>query len=93
MAEIRPPAWPVAATPSAPQGAAGPAAAARTAAQKAFFDAALRGVAPQAPARETTTVQAQPAPRAARAPDLTIQLPEEPPQKILRPGSIIDIRV
>jgi hypothetical protein len=92
MAEIRPPSWPVATTTGTPASRAG---AARTAAQRAFFDAALRGqgVNPQAPARETTTVQAQPAPRAARAPDLTIQMPDDKPQKILRPGSIIDIRV
>jgi hypothetical protein len=36
-----------------------------------------------------------PAPRAApvRAPDLKIQMPQAAPEKILRPGSIIDIRV
>jgi len=58
--------------------------AARNAAQRAFFQAALgqaQGVAPQGPA---------PAPRAPRVPT---NLPAEPPARILRPGSLLDIKV
>ena len=94
MAEIRPPAWPVVANPTRES----PKSDARTAAQRAFFQAALANQtgAPAAPQPVRTPVQT-PAPaaapaRTAKAPDLTIQMPEEP-QKILRPGSIIDIRV
>ena len=76
---IRPSNWP--ALPAAPQRADP-----RTAAQRAFFEIALGHAAPEA--------RPEAAPRApSAAADLRIQLPSEPPQKILRPGSIIDIRV
>jgi hypothetical protein len=82
--------------PITPQGAAAarPAAdAARAAAQKAFFQAAMGGVeAPSTPApRPVDAVQAasrftpQAAQRAA--------IPDEPPRRVLRPGSFIDIKV
>ena len=76
---IRPSNWPV--VPSAPQRTDP-----RAAAQKAFFAMAM-GQAPQeeaAPERPASQ---------SRRPDLHIELPSEPPQTILRPGSIIDIRV
>lgn len=74
-----------------------PANGARTAAQRAFFDAALnKAGAPTAP-------QATTAPRAAGAsnpvqPAVTrlraeTTIPQEAPTRILRPGSLIDIKV
>jgi hypothetical protein len=93
MADIRPPNW-----PAAPNGALVPqkgTSSARAEAQRAFFQAALSSqgvVAPTAKPAPQATDTAQAAPR-ARAPDLTIKMPDEEPRKILRPGSIIDIRV
>jgi len=81
---VRPPLFP-------PSPAAPPARpdAGRLAAQKAFFDLALgKPAAPQAAARIT--------PAAATTPPTTARLPEvgaERPAKILRPGSLLDIRV
>ena len=83
MAEIRPPSWPL-----VPQAPTAPKTDPRAAAQRAFFQAALTGQAVAAP-----TAQPEAPVRAQRKPDLTIQMPEEPPQEFLRPGSIIDIRV
>ena len=81
-----------------PTPAAQPAAeAARTAAQRAFFDAALGRAGSPQPARATGPTgstafapsQATAAASRARLPDPTA----EAPQKILRPGSLLDIRV
>lgn len=81
MADIRPTSWQPAAAPTSTP--------ARTAAQRAFFDAALgRAAAPSAPVPAAAPV--------TPAPQRTVQtanLPEEPPKKILRPGSLLDIRV
>ncbi len=61
---------------------------AKLAAQRAFFAAAL-GQA-QAPAAATPQPQPQARPASvARIPDPAA----EPPQRILRPGSLLDIRV
>ena len=79
MADIRAPNWPAVRPPSVP--AARPDA--RAEAQRAFFAAALAGKV------EASAPGAPP----VRAPDLTVQLPAAAPEKILRPGSIIDIRV
>lgn len=54
-----------------------------TAAQKAFFQAAMGQAQPAA----AQPVQAAPTQRIPAA------LPAEPPQRILRPGSLLDIRV
>lgn len=99
MADIRTPNWPAAGnsgTALVPQKGTD---SQRAEAQRAFFQAALTGqqVAPPPPAAPTAPVQAaaaatQDAPR-GRRPDLTIEVPKEEPQKILRPGSIIDIWV
>jgi hypothetical protein len=72
-----------------PRNTAAPTAGARSAAQQAFFQAALGG---QAVATPRAPVTAAP-PRMTRAPDLTIQMPREEPAKILKPGSIINIVV
>ncbi|WP_334161609.1 hypothetical protein [Phenylobacterium sp.] len=63
--------------------------AARLEAQKAFFELAFgRAPAPNA----VQTVLADPAAAATR-PQRTPQASAEPPAKILRPGSLLDIRV
>jgi hypothetical protein len=87
---IRPTGYP---TPPAPNPAAD---AARLAAQRAFFDQAL-GRAAGAPATQATAaVQAPAAAPAAPAPvvrTVQVQAPAESPAKLLRPGSLLDIRV
>lgn len=93
MTTIRPNPFPAA----APQGHAQSLDSAKQAAQRAFFAAAL-GQAHVGPAQSPAAAapqpqvqaqaQARPAP-AARMPDSTA----EPPQRILRPGSLLDIRV
>ncbi|MDP1737249.1 MAG: hypothetical protein Q8L23_07395 [Caulobacter sp.] len=85
MNPVRPPVWP----PVPPHAnGAGPA---KTAAQRAFFEAALGKAtgAPQAQATpvEVIQVRAEPVQRMPTA------QPDEPPQKVLRPGSLLDIRV
>ncbi|MGA0602589.1 hypothetical protein ACO2Q3_17915 [Caulobacter sp. KR2-114] len=98
MADIRTPNWPAAGNSGnalVPQKGTG---SQRAEAQRAFFQAALTGqavtapqtAAPAAPTQATAT--SQDAPR-GRRPDLTIEVPKDEPQKILRPGSIIDIWV
>ncbi|MDO8411189.1 MAG: hypothetical protein Q7S93_14135 [Phenylobacterium sp.] len=96
MSAIRPP-FPNA-LPAAPQGTPPPQ---RSAAQKAFFEAALGRAAPaQAPAQTQVPTKAT-APAAAMQPHATpvrevplkVRAGDEPPQKILRPGSLLDIRV
>ena len=107
LSDIRPTARPIAPlTPAAP----------RTAAQRAFFDAALGRAAgvegpAQAPQVQTSQIQtplarpeSQPAIRtaslqtalrnlAAFAPAPAPDSPAEAPRRILRPGSLVDIKV
>lgn len=82
--------------PIQPAGAvAGNADTGRLAAQKAFFQAALGASSPaaaQTPAAAPQAVPAQPRPQQVNV-AATGTLPEEPPKKILRPGSLLDIRV
>ena len=62
---------------------------AKGSAQRAFFEAAFgRPAAAQATAAPQTA-----APTAAPAQKIPANLPADPPQKILRPGSLLDIRV
>ena len=85
MTAVRPPLFP-------PSPAAQPARpdAGRAAAQKAFFDLALgKPAAPPAAAAAVALAAATPPPTVARLPDVGA----EKPQKILRPGSLLDIRV
>jgi hypothetical protein len=88
---IRPDAFP---TPPARPAAD----AARLAAQRAFFDAALgrAGAPAQAnPAQASAPAATTPAPFTVRAQPVQ-RLPDpgaEPPAKPLRPGSLLDIRV
>jgi hypothetical protein len=63
------------------------------AAQRAFFDAALnKAGAPAAPVA-TQRVQAAPQPAVTRLRAETVQTPPEQPTRILRPGSLLDIKV
>lgn len=59
---------------------------ARAAGQRAFFQAALG----QAPAAATTAATDMPARHVQKIP---AALPAEPPARILRPGSLLDIKV
>ncbi|MFC3071370.1 hypothetical protein [Phenylobacterium soli] len=83
---VRPPIFPPSQAAQAPRAEAG-----RTAAQKAFFDIAMgKATAPaQAPAAApTASAPAAPKP-IQKTPDPTA----EAPTRILRPGSLLDIRV
>lgn len=80
---VRPAITPTA--PVAPRVDAG-----RLAAQKAFFQAALAKAEPSA--APAPAAQAQ-APAAQPQPSLRAAAPEEPPKKIPRPGTYLDIRV
>lgn len=92
MNPVRPNVW--ASVPPPAQGGQG---AAKTAAQRAFFDAALgkATAAPQAQAQAASVkappVQAQAAPAPVQR--MPAAQPTEPPTRILRPGSLLDIRV
>ena len=86
MSTIRPPIFPTS-QPAAQ-------APARGMAQRAFFAAATGAPAAAAQPRAATQAQAQPQATAKavhRMPPSS--LPAEPPEKILRPGSFLDIRV
>lgn len=88
MTPIRPNAFP------AQSGPAPVADAARTAAQKAFFDAAMgRSAPPAAPAAPPAPAFTAPAAPVQRAELRPATVPAEPPAKLLRPGSLLDIRV
>ena len=80
--------------PFTPPASAAPDAA-RSAAQRAFFDAAMgRAAAPQAAA--TVSPQAVARPAFAVAPPRVELRPAsgaEQPAKLLRPGSLLDIRI
>ena len=84
MSTIRPPIFPT------PQPQAQPTAPARNSAQQAFFAAAMGR-----PAAAPTQAQVQTQPQAPAGPvhRMPASLPADPPQKILSPGSILDIRV
>jgi hypothetical protein len=93
---IRPSAFPVQPPANAVSGAG--ADAARAAAQKAFFDAAMGRTA--APAAPVAPQVAAPSRAAVFAPAPSVQRAEirpdpsaEAPTRALRPGSLLDIRV
>lgn len=89
MTAIRPPVFPPIRTPDQASGTAR-AEPGKLAAQKAFFQAALGQTGP---AQAPQTVSSNPAPSAS-APAQRIPDPgAEKPQKILRPGSLLDIRI
>ena len=80
MSTVRPPIFPQAQAPN--QGVQ----PSRNPGQRAFFEAALGKTAPQA-------APAMAAPAAAPVQKIPTSLPVDPPEKILRPGSLLDIRV
>lgn len=84
MNPIRPPNLPV--TPAPTQGSGG-ADAARAAAQRAFFDAAMGRTPAAAPP------QAAAAPTVPQRVELRPSAAAEAPTRILRPGSLLDIRI
>lgn len=87
MNPIRPTALPPSSSPQVSTGAD----AARAAAQKAFFDAAMgRAPAPARTAPVSVTVTATPVPQRV---ELRPSGETETPTRILRPGSLLDIRV
>ena len=90
MTTVRPPVWPTVQPP-----ASGGAGNARTAAQRAFFDAALgKAGAPQPAPVQAPTVRAETAVQPAAQPVRSVFTPPtEEPRKILRPGSLLDIKV
>lgn len=90
MSTIRPPIFP---TNQQPLPAQTPA---RGAAQRAFFAAVSGAPAQPAPATQPrAAVQSQAQPQASAKPvhRMPTSLPAEPPEKIMRPGSFLDIRV
>ncbi|HLZ74327.1 hypothetical protein [Phenylobacterium sp.] len=95
MTPIRPDAFPTPA--SQPQGAGAPADAARAAAQRAFFDAAMgRSAAPAsqaAPVAAAQTAVFTPSTAPVQRAEIRPAPNAEPPTKVLRPGSLLDIRV
>ena len=75
------------------QPAAQAQAPARGMAQRAFFAAATSTPAAAAQPRAAAQAQAQPQAPAKPVHRMPTSLPAEPPEKILRPGSFLDIRV
>ncbi len=68
--------------------------AARSAAQKAFFDAAMgRAPAPAAPQTLARTAAAAPAAAPVQRAEIRPAPRAEAPAKVLRPGSLLDIRI
>lgn len=72
--------------------------AGRLAAQKAFFEAALGkaappAAAPLAPPASAPTTAAAPAAAGAKPAQRIPDPAAEPPSRILRPGSLLDIRI
>jgi hypothetical protein len=91
---IRPNLFP--APPATASVAGAGADAARLAAQKAFFAAALGQPAAPATAQPAAATRASffaPAPAPAPRPEIRPDLSAEAPAKLLRPGSLLDIRV
>ncbi len=93
---VRPPIIPQTQTPQQGVGAVR-----NNAGQRAFFEAALgradTSAQPQAQAQSQATSAARTVtPQAAQAryiPKIPANLPAEPPTQILRPGSLLDIKV
>ena len=92
MAVIRPFNPPVVTTqptPSAPARARGTAEA--KAAQKAFFQQALGDATPVRAAPPAAPASASGAAQASR--DIRRPIPDEPPARMMRPGSFVDVKV
>jgi hypothetical protein len=91
MSNVRPAGWP--SVPSKPASTPSTGAAAQT--RAAFFQTALGDAAPTRPAVAPSTVQMQtiPQPQQRTAPPKAFVQPETQPQRVLRPGSLLNILV
>ena len=91
MSNVRPAGWPSVPSKPAQTPASGPAASTRA----AFFQQALGDAAPTRPAAPPSTVQMQTMaqPQQRQAPAKPFVQPDAQPQKILRPGSLLNIVV
>lgn len=89
MSNVRPAGWP--SVPSKPAAPSGPAAQTRA----AFFQQALGDAAPTRPVAAPSTVQLQTMaqPQQRPAPQKPFVQPDAQPQRILRPGSLLNIVV
>ena len=91
MSSIRPPVWPQSPSPAG-NGARPAPDAAKLAAQRAFFQAALGGsAAPAAPTQTPVVATVRAAPAVHET--MVRAQPEEPPARIPRPGSFLNILV
>ena len=92
MSTVRPAGWPSAPAKPASTSASGAGAATRS----AFFQAALGDAAATRPAQAPASVQMQaqaPAQPQRQPPARPFTQPDAQPQKILRPGSLLNIVV
>lgn len=91
MSNVRPAGWP--SVPSKPAAAPTTGAAAQT--RAAFFQTALGDAAPTRPAAAPSTLQMQTMaqPQQRTAPPKAFVQPDTQPQKVLRPGSLLNILV
>ena len=90
MSTVRPAGWP--SVPAKP--ASTPASGAGAATRSAFFQAALGDAAPTRPTQAAASVQMQAQAQAQpqrQAPARPFVQPDAQPQKILRPGSLLNI--
>lgn len=90
MSTVRPAGWPSA--PALPASTSGSGAGAAT--RSAFFQAALGDAAPTRPTQAAAAVQMQAQAQAQpqrQAPARPFVQPETQPQKVLRPGSLLNI--
>lgn len=91
MSTVRPSGW-----PSAPARPASTPASGGAATRSAFFQAALGDAAPTRPAQAAASVQMQAQAQAQpqrQAPARPFVQPDTQPQKVLRPGSLLNIVV
>lgn len=87
MSTVRPAGW-----PSVPAKPASTPASGGAATRSAFFQAALGDAAPTRPATAAVQMQAQAQAQPQRqAPARPFVQPETQPQKVLRPGSLLNI--
>ena len=91
MSNVRPAGWPTVPSKPAQTPSTGQAASTRA----AFFQQALGDAAPTRPAAAPSTVQMQTLaqPQQRPAPAKPFVQPDSQPQKILRPGSLLNILV
>lgn len=91
MSTVRPAGWPAAPAKPASTPASGQGAQTRA----AFFQAAMGDATPARPVAAPSTVQMQTMaqPQQRQAPPKAFTQPDAQPQKILRPGSLLNIVV